>query len=182
MSSGIEQSSTASLRIGEWTIDPLHSLMTRQGETVRLETRTLRLLLCLAERAGEVVSVDELLNEVWPGVIVTPDSVYQAVTALRRQLGDNPRQPAYIATVPRRGYRLVATVDSGDASTSLPSPVQTATNDVREPPHAMPRRGIYPRLLAMAALLALACLRSTCLDGRSRHRPRPRWPTPGRWR
>src|SRR5207344_201959 len=54
--------------------------------------------------------VDELLTQVWAGVVVTPDSVYQAVASLRRMLGDDARQPAYIATVPRLGYRLVAPV------------------------------------------------------------------------
>jgi len=70
----------------------------------------MRLLLCLAGHAGDVVSVDELLNQVWSGVTVTPDSVYQAVATLRRQLGDDPKQPIYIATVPRLGYRMVAKV------------------------------------------------------------------------
>jgi len=70
----------------------------------------MRLLLCLAGHAGEVVSIDDLLNQVWSGVTVTPDSVYQAVATLRRQLGDDSKQPAYIATVPRLGYRMVATV------------------------------------------------------------------------
>jgi TolB-like protein/DNA-binding winged helix-turn-helix (wHTH) protein len=70
----------------------------------------MRLLLCLAEHAGQVVSIDDLLNQVWPGVIVTPDSVYQAVASLRRLLGDDPKRPTYIATVPRLGYRMVATV------------------------------------------------------------------------
>jgi len=70
----------------------------------------MRLLVCLAEHAGEVVSIDDLLDQVWSGVIVTPDSVYQAVTSLRRVLGDDPKQPTYIATVPRLGYRMVATV------------------------------------------------------------------------
>ena len=68
------------------------------------------LLLCLAEHAGEVVSIDDLLNQVWPGVTVSSDSVYQAVASLRRLLGDDPKQPTYIATVPRLGYRMVATV------------------------------------------------------------------------
>jgi len=70
----------------------------------------MRLLLCLAEHPGEVVSIDDLLDEVWSDVTVAPDSVYQAVTSLRRLLGDDPRQPTYIATVPRLGYRMVATV------------------------------------------------------------------------
>jgi transcriptional activator of cad operon len=70
----------------------------------------MRLLLCLAERAGEVVSIDDLLNQVWAGVFVNQDSVYQAVTSLRRLLGDDPKQPTYIETVPRLGYRMVAPV------------------------------------------------------------------------
>lgn len=70
----------------------------------------MRLLLCLACRGGAIVSIDELLDTVWAGVTVSPDSVYQAITLLRRQLGDDPKQPTYIATVPRLGYRMVAAV------------------------------------------------------------------------
>lgn len=70
----------------------------------------MRLLLCLAERPGELVSIDDLLTSVWPDVIVGPDSVYQAVASLRRRLGDDTRQPRYIATESRLGYRLVAVV------------------------------------------------------------------------
>jgi transcriptional activator of cad operon len=70
----------------------------------------MRLLVCLADHAGEVVSIDDLLDQVWSDVTVAPDSVYQAVTSLRRQLGDDPKQPTYIETVPRLGYRMVATV------------------------------------------------------------------------
>jgi transcriptional activator of cad operon len=70
----------------------------------------MRLLLCLAEHANEVVSIDDLLNHVWSDVTVSPDSVYQAVASLRRLLGDDPKHPRYIVTVPRLGYRMVATV------------------------------------------------------------------------
>lgn len=70
----------------------------------------MRVLVCLAEHAGEVVSIEDLLNHVWSDVTVAPDSVYQAVTSLRRVLGDDPKQPTYIETVPRLGYRMVAPV------------------------------------------------------------------------
>ncbi len=70
----------------------------------------MRLLVCLAERAGEVVSIDELLDQAWPGVIVTPDSVYQGIATLRRHLADDPKEPTHIATVPRLGYRMIAAV------------------------------------------------------------------------
>jgi TolB-like protein/DNA-binding winged helix-turn-helix (wHTH) protein len=98
------------LRIGAWCVNATSGQISREGESVRVEARTMRLLLCLAEHAGDVVSIDELLKEVWSGVIVTQDSVYQAVASLRRQLGDDAKEPAYIATVPRLGYRMVATV------------------------------------------------------------------------
>lgn len=70
----------------------------------------MRLLLCLADHAGEVVSIDDLLSQVWPDVTVSQDSVYQAVATLRRLLGDDPKTPTYIATAPRLGYRMVAAV------------------------------------------------------------------------
>ena len=98
------------LQIGDWCVDPVLGQISRGGETARIEARALRLLLCLAERPGEVVSIEALLDRVWPDVTVAPDSVYQAVTSLRRLLGDDSKEPAYIATVPRLGYRLVAAV------------------------------------------------------------------------
>src|SRR6202795_3490534 len=98
------------LRIGAWCVNPISGQISRQGKAVTLEARTMRLLLCLADRAGEIVSIEELLKQVWSGVIVTQDSVYQAVASLRRQLGDDAKEPAYIATVPRLGYRMVAAV------------------------------------------------------------------------
>jgi transcriptional activator of cad operon len=102
------------LKIGDWHVDPSTDHISRAGESVRVEARTMRLLLCLAEHGGEVISIDQLLSQVWTDVIVTPDSVYQAVASLRRQLGDDAKNPAYIETVPRLGYRMVATVGPWD--------------------------------------------------------------------
>src|SRR5580693_9250314 len=106
----MQSPATTILRIGTWRVNPTSGQISRDGETARLEARTMRLLLYLAERPGEVVSIDDLLNQVWSGVVVSSDSVYQAVASLRRLLGDDPKQPTYIATVPRLGYRMVAKV------------------------------------------------------------------------
>jgi transcriptional activator of cad operon len=105
------------LRIGEWCVDPASGQISRYGENARLEVRSMKLLLCLAEHPSEVVSIDDLLSRVWTGVNVSPDSVYQAVTSLRRILGDDPKQPRYIATVPRLGYRMVAPVSPWSEAT-----------------------------------------------------------------
>lgn len=106
----MECPTATTLRIGDWCLDPTSGQISRNGTVARLEARTMRLLLCLAQRAGEVVSIDDLLNQVWSDVTVSQDSVYQAVASLRRLLGDDPKQPSYIATVPRMGYRMVAMV------------------------------------------------------------------------
>jgi len=104
----MEPQTTTKLRIGEWCVEPERGTMTRNGATTRLELRSMRLLMCLAERPGQVVNVEELISRVWGEVSVSPDSVYQAITVLRRQLGDDSRKPAYIETVPRLGYRLIS--------------------------------------------------------------------------
>ncbi|MEO5626286.1 MAG: transcriptional regulator, partial [Dokdonella sp.] len=108
----MDQATASPFTLGEWSVDPVLNAIAREGETIRLEPRTMRLLLCLAARGGAVVSADDLLDYVWPNVIVTPDSVYQAVAALRRLLGDNPKDPRYIITVPRQGYRMIAAVNA----------------------------------------------------------------------
>jgi DNA-binding winged helix-turn-helix (wHTH) protein len=117
------------IRVGEWIVEPALDTIVRGCETRKLEPRTMRLLMCLADSAGTVVSIERLLDNVWARVIVSPASVYQAVSQLRRILGDTDRDPAYIATVPRKGYRLIATVAPFDARNpdSIASPPSAIT-------------------------------------------------------
>jgi TolB-like protein/Tfp pilus assembly protein PilF len=98
------------LRIADLRVNPSLDEICKDGNTIKLEPKAMQLLMCLAERAGEVLSIGELLDLVWKDVIVGHDSVYAAVAALRRTLGDDPKNPAYIANVVRRGYRLIAPV------------------------------------------------------------------------
>jgi TolB-like protein/DNA-binding winged helix-turn-helix (wHTH) protein len=137
------------LRIGDWSVDPATGQMTRGEESIRVDARTLRLLLCLAESAGQVVSIDELLNKVWSGVIVTPDSVYQAVTSLRRLLGDDPKHPTYIATVPRLGYRMIAAVSP---CADRRGPPMAPPASIIGAPQSVPRRSVRALPAAGAAL------------------------------
>jgi transcriptional activator of cad operon len=107
--------------VGEFRVNPALDQVSREGVTTKLEPRTMRLLICLAEHAGQVVSVEQLLDLVWKDVVVSPDSVYQAIASLRRILADDPKEPKYIANVVRRGYRLIAAV-SPWAETVSPLP------------------------------------------------------------
>ena len=117
----MENPSTSKLRIGDWRVDPAAGTIAQGENTMRLDVRSMRLLLRLADQAGNVVSIDDLINHVWAGVAVSSDSVYQAVTSLRRQLGDDPRRPTYIETVPRLGYRMIAPVTAWEEPAALPS-------------------------------------------------------------
>jgi transcriptional activator of cad operon len=147
------------LNIGEWRVDAASNQISRGGEVMRVDARVMRLLTCLAARAGEVVTTDELLAEVWGGVVVTQDSVYQAVASLRRVLGDDPKSPTYIATVPRRGYRLVAPVNRSPGAPAAPGPTP-ATGSVpsgAQAPAAEPtRRWKLGMVLGVGAVLCLA--------------------------
>src|SRR5580700_9200989 len=152
------------LRIGAWRVDCAVDEISRDGNSVKLERRAMQLLVCLAQHAGQVVSVEQLLDQVWTGVVVTPDSVYHAVANLRKTLGDDAREPEYIATVPRRGYRLVAPVSAwtdvagaavGDAATAAAS----AGEGVSAP---AVRAGLAPSrlagVLAVAIVAVLGCV------------------------
>jgi transcriptional activator of cad operon len=156
------------LQIGEWTVTPALDTISRGVETQKLEPRTMRLLMCLADSAGAVVSVDRLLTEVWSGVVVGSASVYQAVSQLRKLLGDVDAEPTYIATVPRKGYRLIASVRRVGANETAPSTVAALTSEpasvvaaapateaLMPPPPAARRRHTAPVILVVATLVAL---------------------------
>src|SRR5579863_3770744 len=106
----MKETDRPAIRIGAWRVEAAREQISKSGMTVKLERRSMQLLLCLAEQPGQILSVEELLDRVWAGVVVTPDSVYHAVASLRRILGDDANEPTYIANIPRRGYSLVAPV------------------------------------------------------------------------
>jgi TolB-like protein/DNA-binding winged helix-turn-helix (wHTH) protein len=117
----------------------------------------MRVLVCLAERDGDIVSVNELLDTVWKDLVVTQYSVYQAIAVLRRALGDDPKDPTYIASVPRRGYRLVAPVVAAEHEQITPSPQRESAPLVDEaacaqhPEVIETARGSHDRLAAVQA-------------------------------
>ena len=104
------------LKIGEWILDAEHNEMRRNGDSVRLEPKVVEVLLQLAGRAGRVVSREELLSAVWPGVVVGDDALTQAIIKLRKALGDEAHRPRYIETISKRGYRLIAQVEGAGPS------------------------------------------------------------------
>ncbi len=107
-----------SFRVGPWRVDPVKSVIERDGYRVRVEPKAIRVLDFLAHRAGEVVSRDEILRAVWDGLPVKAEVLTNAIWELRKALGDDPREPDFIQTVSRKGYRLVATVARGEVQSA----------------------------------------------------------------
>ena len=95
-------------------VDPLALQVTIDGEPVRIEAKVMQVLLYLAEHAGRVISRAELEEQLWPGRIVTEDSVTKAIAKLRRVFQDDAHHPRVIETIPKSGYRLIADVRRAD--------------------------------------------------------------------
>ena len=108
-------------QLGDWTIEESANLLMRGEEKIRVEKRVMAVLMRLAAAEGAVVSKDDLIDAVWGGAAVSDHSVANAVSDLRRALGDDRRDPRYIETVPKRGYRLVASPAEVDEGSSVSS-------------------------------------------------------------
>jgi TolB-like protein/DNA-binding winged helix-turn-helix (wHTH) protein/Tfp pilus assembly protein PilF len=104
--------SSGRLAIADLVVDLDRMAVTRAGESVPLPGLSYDLLLALARAAPRVMTHDELMDEVWRGVVVSPETVSQRVKLLRDALGDDARDPRYVAVVRGRGYRLVAAVEA----------------------------------------------------------------------
>src|SRR5437762_13345975 len=96
--------------VGEWTVTPSRNLLVRGAEEVRVEPRVMDVLVLLAGRPDQLVSKEDLIEQVWKTRYVTDDVLTVAIYGLRKTLGDDARRPRYVETVSRRGYRLIAQV------------------------------------------------------------------------
>ncbi len=105
----IENASPAPFRLGEWTVEPALNLISSDRKRARAEPRVMRVLTFLAARPGQVVSRETLLDAVWPGVHVGEDTLTRAISELRKIFEDDAKQPRYIETIRKGGYRLAAT-------------------------------------------------------------------------
>lgn len=124
--------------VGRWRADPRSDELESDGTVVKLEPLKMRLLLALASRPGEVLLTQELLDTVWAGLVVTSASVYQGIAQLRRVLGAEGDEAAYIETVPRKGYRLVAPVRHEPRKSGMATERAQAASPQHGDPPAVP--------------------------------------------
>ncbi len=125
--------------VGEFAVDTERGVVENDRQSVRIKPKSMRVLECLLEARGSVVSRDQLFALVWPNSDVTDDVLTHSIAELRRAFGDSAKAPEYIETIPRRGFRLM--------QSAMPLTERAA------------RRPALPRYaFAAAALLAVAML------------------------
>src|SRR5215510_4159867 len=96
---------------GKFTLDPQQRVLLREGKPLPLTPKVFDTLLILVENKGRLVTKDELMNRLWPKTFVEVTNLTFNIKQLRKTLGDDARNPAYIETIARRGYRFMANVD-----------------------------------------------------------------------
>src|SRR5436309_1725350 len=106
----VEKQASRAYRFGHFRLDPAERLLTRDGEAIPLTGKAFDALLLLVQNSGKVVEKDELLREIWPDTFVEEGNLSQNIFLVRKALGDETAAARYIETVPKRGYRFVATV------------------------------------------------------------------------
>lgn len=106
-------SSSGDVRVGDFVLDPRAGELRGPAGRQALSAQPLHVLLALIERPGVLVTRDELRTRLWPAdtFVDFEHGLNAIVKRLRDALGDSADTPRYIETVPRRGYRLIATVD-----------------------------------------------------------------------
>ena len=101
-------------RLGSYAIRPAVD----EIGTERIESKAMEVLLAIVNAAPDPITPPELLEQVWPDTVVVDNVVHKAVASLRRALADDAQNPKYIATIPRRGYRLIAQVETDVRATN----------------------------------------------------------------
>ncbi len=131
---------------GPFTLDTAQRTLFRDDAPWHLPPRVYALAEILVTRAGEAVSKEVLLEAVWPDVLVSEQSLSEAVWQLRRALGDNPKRPEYVQTVPKFGFRFVAPVHSSPSDAGIVA----AATDWR-----LAAAGVTLMIAAIAAYIAI---------------------------
>ena len=165
------------VRVGEWLVTPSVNQISRKGRQLTLEPRLIDLLVFFARHPGEVLSRDELIDNVWTRNVVTSHVVTQSVSELRKSLKDgDDGSLEYIATVPKRGYKLTVPViwctEEGEELTpvipaetptvavdapSVSSQPEAAAPEMARPPVTKTRLLLNPRDVDIHLLSGSAC-------------------------
>src|SRR5467141_3349214 len=135
----------------------MERVLLRDGQPITLPPKDLETLLVLVERAGHIVEKEELLEKVWPGVFVEESNLARHIFNLRQVLGDSPDGRKYIETIPKRGYRFVASVYEDPEATAPYSTVQDS-EQAQTTLHFGQKRSLWMWLLVLVVVAGTGIL------------------------
>ena len=139
-------------RLGNWQVRPASGEIADGQTVVRIEPKAMDVLVYLAAHEGQVVSREELERNVWHGALVGYDAVTGTIIKLRKALDDDARHPRYIATIPKRGYRLLpGAVQPPDPE--LPGGLQLSAPALLSESRPWPSRSWMLKIGLLAAIL-----------------------------
>jgi tetratricopeptide (TPR) repeat protein/DNA-binding winged helix-turn-helix (wHTH) protein len=152
------------LRFADVEIDVREGRVFREGSDQRLRQKVFQVLLYLIDHRDRPVSKEELMASVWSGTAVTDDAVVQCIVDLRRALGDDARNPFFIRTIPKLGYRFIAPEGGGPspAAEVLPASEPLEEDGLEDAAPAETRRWkglLVPALAVTVALLSVVTWR-----------------------
>jgi cholera toxin transcriptional activator len=155
-------------RFGVFELDLAAAELRKSGAKLRLQEQPFQVLALLLDRAGDVVTREELRQKLWPAdtFVDFDHSLNTAVNKLREVLGDSASSPRYIETLARRGYRFIAPVENNVGTGAFARPAERSepvTTSAQNPPNTLhpelevpiPRRGLTRGLFALAQLMYL---------------------------
>jgi DNA-binding winged helix-turn-helix (wHTH) protein len=133
-------------RLGEWTVRPHRNQIERGNETVHLAPKTMAVLDCLAKASNSVVTRQQIFDSVWPGAVVSDETLTQRISELRKAFGDTAHESLFIETIPKTGFRLVPPV--------VPLPDENERLASIQPVPGAKRAFMWLALVAAALLVA----------------------------
>lgn len=162
MSEDLNIDSESLFYIADWLVDPSTCRLSKAGNEQKIEPKVMTVLVCLAQKQGQVMSREALEEEAWRGVVVGYDSLASAIIKLRKALGDDSKNPLYIETVPKKGYRLISAVSRSQPVSQSQAEVPS---EIPAEPAAQTRKGSQPVVAraswfygAVIAMVAVALL------------------------
>ena len=121
------------ITLNDWTLIQDENKLQRGNQLIALQPLCVKALALLAENAGQVVSREALISQVWNGRIVSEDAINNCIRKIRKALDDDPKSPQQLETIPKKGYRLLSKpVDLTEEKQST----TTKTSFLRKHPYA----------------------------------------------
>ena len=104
------------IRLREWTIRSTRRLIQCDETSVHITPKSMAVLMCLIDAAGDPVSREDIFATVWPGGVVSDETLTGCIFELRKAFSDSARNPSIIETIPQHGFRLIPEVERGNES------------------------------------------------------------------